>query len=94
MIIRFHMDPETDLPHIYEHGVTEEEVRQVLRRPGEDFAARNNSRIAVGQTSAGRHLQVVYVPDAVPGSVFVVTAFDLTGKALHAYRRRRRRKSR
>jgi len=69
-------------------------VRQVLRRPGEDFAAADNSRMALGQTAAGRHLPIVYVPDAEPGSVFVVTAYDLTGKALHAYRRRRRRKSR
>jgi hypothetical protein len=33
MEIRFHIDPETDLPHIYEHGVTEDEVRVVLMRP-------------------------------------------------------------
>ncbi len=24
--IRFYLDPETGLPHIYQHGVTEEEV--------------------------------------------------------------------
>ena len=38
MDIRFNIDPETGQPHIYEHGVTEDEVGEVLRRPGEDRA--------------------------------------------------------
>jgi hypothetical protein len=38
--LRFHQDAETGLPHIFEHGLTEEEVRQVLARPGEEFAGR------------------------------------------------------
>jgi CBS domain-containing protein len=37
-------------------------------------------------------LRVVYVPDQIPRSVFVVTAYDLVGKPLAAYRRRRRRR--
>jgi hypothetical protein len=28
MELRFWIDPETDLPHIFDHGVTEEEVSQ------------------------------------------------------------------
>jgi len=52
MDIRFYMDPETDQPHIYDHGVTEDEVRQVLRRPGEDRAGDENSRVALGQTAS------------------------------------------
>jgi hypothetical protein len=36
MEIRFYLDPETGLPHIYEHGVTEEEVEQVLWTSGGD----------------------------------------------------------
>ena len=39
MELRFWKDPETGLPHICDHGVTEEEVRQVLSRPGEEFLA-------------------------------------------------------
>jgi hypothetical protein len=35
MNIRFYRDPATGEPHIYNHGVTEEEVEEVLRRPGE-----------------------------------------------------------
>ncbi len=39
-----------------------------------------------------RHLRVIYVPDPEPESVFVITAYELTGKPLLAYRRRRRKK--
>jgi hypothetical protein len=92
MELRFLADPETGLPHTYEHGVTEEEARQVLARPGEDAPGRRESRIALGQTWAGRYLQVVYVKDQTPGSVFVVTAYEIRGKALQAYRRRQRRR--
>ena len=92
MDVRYFHDPETGLPHIYEHGVTEAEVEYVLRHPSEDRPARDDSRHALGQTSAGRLLRVIYVPDPGEQSVFVVTAYDLRGKARQAYRRRRRRK--
>jgi hypothetical protein len=92
MEIRFYHDPETGQPHVHGHGVTEEEVRQVVVRPGEDFRGRKDTRIALGQTAAGRYLQVVYVRDEGSDSVLVITPYDLTGKALKAYRRRRRRK--
>jgi len=63
MELRFWMDAETGLPHIYDHGVTEEEVQQVLTRPGNEFPGTEGSRIRQGQTEAGRYLQVVYAPD-------------------------------
>jgi hypothetical protein len=90
--IRFHFDKETGEPHIYRHRVSEEEVEEVLTRPGDDIPGRSGSRIALGTTGEGRVLQVVYVPDPGAHSVFVVTAYDLRGKALAAYRRRRRKK--
>jgi len=77
---------------MYNHGVRESEVEDVLRRPGEDRPGRDGSRVTIGQTSAGRYLRVVYVPDPEPESVFVITALELAGKPLIAYRRRRRRK--
>jgi hypothetical protein len=94
MEIRFYEDPDTGLPHIYEHGISEEEVRQVLRSRGDDLPARGDSRMKLGQTAAGRYLQVIYVPDEDPQSVFVITAYELRGKARTAYRRRQRRKPR
>jgi len=89
---RFYIDPVTDLPHIFGHGVKEEEVIEVLERPAEDRNGREGSRVALGQTVSGRFLRVIYVPDPELDSVFVITAYDLTGKALAAFRRGRRKK--
>ena len=91
MNIRFYQDPETGLPHIYNHDVNEEEVEDILLNPGEDWKGRRNARNALGQTQNGRYLQVVYVQEPQPNSVFVITAYELTGKPLRAYRRRQRR---
>jgi hypothetical protein len=92
MELRFWTDAETGLPHIFDHGVTTDEVHQVLSRPGEEHAGWDHSRIRLGQTESGRYLQVVYVPDPGGESAFVVTAYDLTPNAKRAYRRRQRRK--
>ncbi|HZQ09548.1 MAG TPA: DUF4258 domain-containing protein [Anaerolineae bacterium] len=90
--IRYYIDPETDLPHIYNHEVNEAEVEQVLTNPGEDRQGYEGARVAIGQTETGRYLRVIYVPDPQPSSVFVITAYELSGKALTAYRRRRRKR--
>ena len=74
--------------------MSEDEVIEVLDEPGEDRAGREGSRIAIGQTASGRYLRVLYVPDPEPDSVFVITAYELTGKPLAAFRRRRRKKRR
>ena len=82
----------TQLPHIHGHDVEEMEAEEVVASPGEDRPGREGLRVAIGKTSGGRYLKVIYVPDPAPNSVFVVTAYELTGKPLVAYRRRRRRK--
>ena len=70
--IRFYIDPELGQPHIVRHNVTEQEVEEVLTRPLEDRPGSEGSRVALGQTAAGRYLRIIYVPDPEPGSVFVV----------------------
>lgn len=92
MRLRYYSDPSTGEPHIYKHDVEENEVEEVLGKPIEDRVGSDGSRVAVGQTEAGRYLRVIYVPDQQPDSAFVVTAYDLGPKALKALRRRRRRK--
>lgn len=94
MEIRYFRDPESGLPHIYDHGVTEPEVEWILARPTEDEACADDSRQALGQTEAGRYLRVVYVPDNEGDGVFVITAYPLAGKQLKAFRRRKRRRGR
>ena len=92
MRVRFYVDPSTGRPHIRSHDVTEEEVEEVLKSPGEDRPGRENSRVAIGRTDAGRYLRVIYVPDPEPNSVFVITAYELEDKPLKAYRRRQRKR--
>ncbi|MEK6301922.1 MAG: DUF4258 domain-containing protein [Acidobacteriota bacterium] len=94
MKVRFFLDETTELPHIYSHGVNEEEVEDILTSPGEDRPGREGSRVAIGQTSAGRYLRVIYVRDPEPDSLFVITAYEVSGKSLLTYRRRRRKKHR
>lgn len=93
MNARFYIDPTTASPHIHSHRVDEAEVIDVLEEPGEDRAGREGTRIALGRTTSGRYLRVIYVPDPEPDSVFVITAYDLTGKPLAAYRRRKKKRS-
>ena len=90
--VRFYHDPESGSPHIGRHGVGEGEVHNVLARPIEDRPGRDGSRVALGQTEAGRYLRVIYVPDPEPDSVFVITAYEMGPKAKRALRRRRGRK--
>ncbi|MBV9301071.1 MAG: DUF4258 domain-containing protein [Acidobacteriaceae bacterium] len=92
MDVRFYIDPGTGRPHIYNHDVDEDEVIEILEKPDEDRPGREGSRVALGQTSRGRYLRLIYVPDPEPGSIFVITAYELTGKPLAAFRRRRRKK--
>ena len=93
MIIRPYIDPETSLPHIYKHGVTETEVLEVLGRPAEDRSGQGGSRVAIGWTRAGRCLRVIYVVDPQPDSFFIITAYELRGKPLKAFRSRRRQRA-
>jgi len=94
MKLRFYVDPETGMPHIHRHWVDEEDAHEVLLNPGEDRPGDRGSRVAIGQTRAGRHLRIIYVPDPEPDSVFVITGYELRGAPLNAYRRRRRRRRR
>ena len=87
--IRFYIDPETNQPHIFKHGVTEEEVMEVLRAAQEDRKGADDSRVAIGQTEDGRILRIGYTLDEQ--GAFVITAMDLQGKPLLAFRRRRRK---
>jgi hypothetical protein len=90
--LRLYIDPETREPHLYRHGVSDQEVEDVVTRPIEDRPGNEGSRVAIGQTRAGRYLRVIYVPDPEPDSLFVITAYDLGPKARRALKRRRRRK--
>jgi hypothetical protein len=61
-------------------------------RPGQELPGRDESRIRLGQTAAGRYLKVIYVPDKNRDGAFVVTAYEMPGKTRRAFRRHQRRK--
>ena len=94
MEIRYNRDRETGLPHCADHGVSEQEVMEILRRPLENLPGQRDSRIIIGRTLAGRALVVICVPDEDGDGIFVVTAYDLVGKPLKAHNRRMRRRGR
>ncbi len=75
MYIRFYTDLETGVPHIYRHGVEEYEVEDVLEEPVEVRRGSGNSRIAHGQTHAGRYLKVIYSLSSEPDSILIITAY-------------------
>ena len=92
MKLRYYLDNETGQPHFHRHEVSEREVEEVLARPGEDRPGCEGARVAIGKSRAGRYLRVIYVPDPEPESMFVITAYELKGKPLTAYKRRTRRR--
>ncbi len=63
--------------HLLEHGVSREEAEYVIRNPVEGDVSESSERpIALGYTTAGRRIAVVYEEvDAV--TVYPITAYDL-----------------
>lgn len=95
MDLQFYIDPETDLPHAYRHGIEEYEVEDVLLDGRvEDRESRDGLRSAIGQTRGGRYLRIIYREDQEAGRITVITAYDLSGSSRRAYRSRQRRRGR
>ena len=54
-------DPDGNVQHCGEHGVTKEEVEEIFENPMDEDTSHSSGRpVIVGDTSAGRHLMVVY----------------------------------
>lgn len=77
---------------IFGHGVTEAEVVEGTQSASEDRPGRAGARVAIGRAKSGRYLRIVYVLDEDGEGIFVVTAYELEGNALAAFKRRRRRR--
>jgi len=72
-------DPDGNVQHIAAHGITVEEVEEVLLdRNSEDTTSRSSGRpITFGYTSSGRYLAVVWEHvDDDPLTIYPVTAYD------------------
>jgi len=97
--VRFYIDPQTGQPHIYEHGVCEDEIEEVMRnRPITQLGRRSPkgelSSIAFGQTGAGRFLKVLYARTYDSLGIHIITSYDLRAKELLVHGRRLRRRNR
>ena len=50
MNVRYNVDPDTGLPHMYQHDVSEAEVEEILDRPLESRRGDRNSILLTGKT--------------------------------------------
>ena len=82
-------DPDGNVQHIAEHGLTKEEVEEVLENPsGRTVSRASGEPMAFGWTSTGRYIGVVY-QDLGQDVVRPVTAFDVPPPRVPRTRRRR-----
>ena len=88
-LIEFVIDPQTQRAHVEDHGVSRAEVLEVLDGPTYDSAANNGARAAVGQTSSGRILRVIYRRKA-PRHVLVITAYEADRRTKKRFHRNKR----
>jgi uncharacterized DUF497 family protein len=86
-------DPEGNVQHIAEHGITVEEAEEVVQEHYEAAVASRSSGLPTvfGWTSTGKHLAVVFeVVDEETPQVFVVTAFEAPPPSEPKRRRKKR----
>jgi uncharacterized DUF497 family protein len=70
-------DPDGNVQHCGEHGISKEEVEEVLQNPFDEDTSHSSGRpVAFGDTAAGRHLMVVY-EQIDPDTVYPVTADEV-----------------
>jgi uncharacterized DUF497 family protein len=75
-------DPNGNVHHCAQHGVTKEEVEAVFRNVTDEDVSRSSGRpVIFGDTSTGRHLMVVY--DEIDArTVYPITAYEVPRRKL------------
>lgn len=69
-------DPDGNVQHCADHGVTREEVEEVLENAMDFDISRSSGRpVVFGNTSTGRHLMVVY-ESVDANTVYPITAYE------------------
>ena len=70
-------DPEGNVRHIAEHGLTVDDVKCVLEAPTSRGFSRASGAPAVwGFTPDGRYIMVIY-QEVADDAIYVITAFDV-----------------
>ena len=73
-------DPDGNVQHCAEHGVSKEEVEEVFDAVSDEDISRSSGRpVVFGDTRDGRHLMIVY--EAVDeDTIYPVTAFEVPSR--------------
>jgi uncharacterized DUF497 family protein len=70
-------DPDGNVQHCADHGVTKEEVEEVLQNATDTDVSRSSGRpVVFGDTSTGRHLMVVF-EEIDADTAYPITAYDV-----------------
>jgi uncharacterized DUF497 family protein len=70
-------DPQGNVQHCADHGVTKEEVEEVFQNATDADVSRSSGRpVVFGDTSTGRHLMLAF-EEIDADTVYPVTAFDV-----------------
>jgi hypothetical protein len=70
-------DPDGNVQHCAEHGVTKEEVEEVFQNATDaDISRSSGAPVVFGDTTTGQHLMVVY-EEIDTDTVYPVTAYDV-----------------
>lgn len=73
-------DPDGNVQHCADYGVSKEEVEEVLENATDADISRSSGRpVVFGDTSGGRHLIVVY-EEVDDDTAYPVTAFEVPRK--------------
>jgi uncharacterized DUF497 family protein len=69
-------DPDGNVEHVLMHGVSQDEVEEILESENVDVSRSSGSPIAFGWTSTGRYLAVVF-EEIDEDTARPVTAYDV-----------------
>jgi hypothetical protein len=70
-------DPDGNVQHCALHAITPEEVEEVFQNATDaDISRSSGQPVVFGDTSAGRHLMVVY-EQVDPDTVYPITAYEV-----------------
>jgi hypothetical protein len=73
-------DPDGIVQHCADHGVSKDEVEEVLENSTDADVSRSSGRpVVFGDTSGGRHLMVVY-EEVDDDTAYPVTAYEVPRK--------------
>lgn len=73
----FDDDPDGNVQHCADHGITKEEVEDVLQDPTDVDVSRSSGRpVVFGNTRTGRHLMVVY-EEVDADTAYPITAYEV-----------------